>query len=107
MNTIHTPDHWKMFHYSNLGTDITYKILVSWEDSPTMGMAHRTSDTIIRIQETPSSFIITDACHDVYMCDKTKYSMTPAVQNVFNHMVEHGPHQWIREVPFEHIRSSE
>ena len=106
MHTIHTPDHWIMFHYSNLGTDVTYKIIVSWDEHENEGSAYRISDTITKIQETASSFVITDACRDVFMCDKTRYNMTPAVQSVFNNIVEHGPHQWVREVPFEHIRSS-
>jgi hypothetical protein len=96
-----------MFNYSNTGTDVTYKILVSWDDDESNGLAYRTSDTITKIQETPSSFVITDACHDVFMCDKTKYNMTSAVQNVFNSTVESGPHQWMREVPFADIRASE
>lgn len=106
MQTIHTPDHWKMFHYSNLGTDVTYKIIVSWEDDENNGSAYRISDTITSIQETPSSFIITDACRDVFMCDKTKYTITAQVQKVLDYIISDGPHQWVREVPFEHIRSS-
>jgi len=107
MQTIHTPDHWKMFYYSNLGTDVTYKIIVSWDEHETNGSAYRTSDTITRIQETPSSFVITDRCLDVYMCDKTKYTITPQVQKVLDYMISDGPHLWVREVPFADIRASE
>ena len=107
MHTIHTPNHWIMFNYSNTGTDVTYKILVSWDDDESNGLAYRTSDTITKIQETPSSFVITDACHDVFMCAKNNYTITPQVQKVLDYMISDGPHLWLRDVPFADIRASE
>jgi hypothetical protein len=109
MNTKHTPDHWTMFSYSNTGTDVTYKILASWDDLQFEGgVIYQISESITNIEETALSFIVTDSSQDVFTCEKSKYGFTEITTNIFNNMVqaESQIHQWMLNVPFTDIHSS-